>query len=394
MGEQQGLAPWQPCAILLDYDDTLLPTEALLADCEEVPLLDKLTPEFREALQEVDIAVHKLLLHAVNLCTQWGTVHIVTAASTEWIKLTLPSLLPRAASAVRDHGISITASTNSMSSPGPWHKARAFHHALRRLPKGVKRVLSVGDGLQERVALHFVAEQQVWEPGVRDGKGGHEPGHPSFKSLRLRQMPTIDSLLQELRFLRESAMEDLLRGNESVGRGDVGSAADLYVDPLKLHMRVHSEDDRALLWAMVDAMKADWERQSSGVPRQPAQQQWPAPVPPKQRASGEQAAQAAEAGAAADSLRQLPLGIAWPFASWRNHGLICTMCTRDDGADVEYVEQGRDGQQQGNFDDEGQFQQSQNLDDLEASEGGQGVAPYRTPRGPRDWASAANTGSP
>ncbi|CAK0815295.1 unnamed protein product, partial [Prorocentrum cordatum] len=69
---RQQLQPWQPCAVLLDYDDTLLPTEALLADCDEVPLLDKLTPEFRHALNEVDLAVQALLLHAVALCTQWG----------------------------------------------------------------------------------------------------------------------------------------------------------------------------------------------------------------------------------------------------------------------------------------------------------------------------------
>jgi hypothetical protein len=368
--------------VLLDYDDTLLPTEALLADCDEVPLLDKLTPEFRQALNEVDLAVQALLLHAVALCTQWGTVHIVTAASTEWIKMTLPSLLPRAASVVRDYGISITASTNSMSSPGPWHKARAFYHALQRLPKGVKRVLSVGDGLQERVALHFVAEQQVWEPSAEGGGKEGAPQMVSFKSLRLRQMPTIDSLLQELHFLRESAMEDLLKGAESVGRGSSGSNADLFVDPQRLQMRSHSEDDRALLWNMVDAMKADWQRSSNT-----RNGSWPA-TGPSGSSRADDAGHAAETSSAGDFLRSLPAGIAWPFASWTNHGLICTMCTRDGSSDVEYcgargcnVVETTDQGQAGLVEEEA-FQQTEGtrLDELEASQD-TNTMPYRTPRG-------------
>lgn len=175
-------------------------------------------------------------------------------------------------------------------------------------------------------------------------------------------------------------MEDLLKGSESVGRGSSGSNADLFVDNQRLQMRAHSEDDRALLWNMVDAMKADWQRSSNT-----RNGGWPANNPASASRVDDAGGRGAETSSAGDFLRSLPAGIAWPFASWTNHGLICTMCTRPDGgSDVEYC--GARGCNvvettgQGAVEEEA-FQQTEGtrLDELEASQDSS-TLPYRTPR--------------
>jgi len=187
-------------------------------------------------------------------------------------------------------------------------------------------------------------------------------------------------LLQELHFLRESAMEDLLKGSESVGRGSSGGGADLFVDPQRLQMRSHSEEDRALLWNMVDAMKADWQRSSDA-----RHGSWPDasrdPASSSRANDGGRNTERAENGLTGDFLRNLPIGIPWPFASWTNNGQMCTMCTRDGCSDVEYCGAASAGTSDGRFEEEA-FQQTEGtrLDELEASQG-DGTLPYRTPRG-------------
>jgi hypothetical protein len=251
---------WQPCVIFFDYDDTLFPTEALFGRQEEMsaPCFEDITPEVRSQLSQVDNAVYRLLHHASFLCGEEGAVRIVTAATLDWVQATMPTLLPLSTEAMHELGIFIAASSDPTGAPshGPWHKATAFEVGLRKLSKHIRSVVSIGDGLQERVALHFVAEKFRGSSPPPPQHQTQQCAAPAFKSLRLRQLPQIRSLLEQLRFLRDSGLEDLVRGPETVSRNGL-SGADLFVDPQQARMCAYTREDEALVWKMVDAMKAD-----------------------------------------------------------------------------------------------------------------------------------------
>mmetsp|Transcript_37463 Transcript_37463/g.105813 ORF Transcript_37463/g.105813 Transcript_37463/m.105813 type:complete len:368 (+) Transcript_37463:55-1158(+) len=303
-GAPQAVRPWQPCAIFFDYDDTLFPTESLCGGRDRPPCLEELTPQARAELAALDFAVQSLLRHAVHLAGKHGIVRIVTSAARQWVEETLPRLLPLAAEALHELRICVAASSEPDGAPsyGPWHKAMAFKQGLSELPENMRCVVSVGDGLQERVALHFMAEWQA-----RQG-GRHTAA--AFKSLQLRQMPPIPSLLEQLRFLRASALADIIRNPECICRADRETTADFYLDPVQLRVCRHPLEEREALWYLVDAMDAESEACCG-----------PSPDGPRSVLS--------------DVLRAMQCGS--PFMGCRQQSACCAQCFHKEPLEVEPV---------------------------------------------------------
>lgn len=210
--QQQAPAPAGPdrdqTAIIFDWDDTLLASSWLTSEGLRLDEPFEIPRHAVAQLQDLEEACLKLLHHAFGL----GAVTIVTNAETGWVELSAQRFMPRVLPLLAKCRVISARSTFEGAypdQPNEW-KIQAFRCAIadsfapgrRRRPSGspmevetkeghggakvgagFKNVLSFGDSIHERDAVHRVA--------------GAMPDTWS-KSVKFVERPTIEQLKRQV----------------------------------------------------------------------------------------------------------------------------------------------------------------------------------------------------
>jgi hypothetical protein len=156
--------------IVFDWDDTILPTSWL-----ERQRMNPSTAarHVQAALRAYEPVVRASFEQALKL----GNVILVTNAAPGWIEASAQEFLPNLASRLRGLGIPIHAK--------PFHANMNFKlDVFRREAKGYSRVLSLGDGPVERLAVLRCSDADV------------------RLSVKFREMPTMAQLGQQHELLQ------------------------------------------------------------------------------------------------------------------------------------------------------------------------------------------------
>lgn len=189
--EQLANTDYQKCEsdsdtiILLDWDDTLLPSTMLTSLGYRVDEKTALPAELAADLKGLEEDVVRLL----DTCQQHGTVVIVTNAETGWVELSSERFMPTVIEAINERAIKIVSARSAYDGPFPnspvdW-KQTAFVSEVALLCDKAEAVnlVSIGDSLNERTAAHHV--------------GGHyESG--SIKTVKFVERPDIDQIRRQL----------------------------------------------------------------------------------------------------------------------------------------------------------------------------------------------------
>jgi len=194
-------AEWQlpgQVMIFVDWDDTLFPTTWLQGKPAykdwldgRVSASDVLNEGDRTALEELDQVARAFVVGA----SQLGRVCCVTLAQRGWVEKLMEAFLPRLATAWKDFGIQthyameekVPCRSHVSGSCGPQdpeersnlrvqmfakRKELAMAKALRKFygrQHSWKNVLSIGDGLYERIALQDIGFQHTNRISTRSG---------------------------------------------------------------------------------------------------------------------------------------------------------------------------------------------------------------------------------
>lgn len=175
-GPMAGPTPVDPesTLIILDWDDTILPTTFLALRGYRVD-----GPEPDEALAaELDVYAQQAELLLTSLMQLSNRVLIVTNAEHGWIELTCKKFLPRLeamVSAMHKTSARSAFEPQGVTNPFDWKK-HAFASIVRA--QGRPNVLSVGDSCHERTAILW-AWQSLGDPRA------------VVKSLKLLERPDL-----------------------------------------------------------------------------------------------------------------------------------------------------------------------------------------------------------
>ncbi|PHJ25182.1 hypothetical protein CSUI_000963 [Cystoisospora suis] len=198
--------PPENTLIILDYDDTLLPTNWAAVQ-NRVALNDPVPPELLAPLAELsDIAIQ-----TIDACLRAAMVVIVTNASVEWVSRSGEKFIPDILRHVQSQGIEIISARDRLQSTGlpqrRW-KTRVFEEIINdvfgdRLRDGTEcSVISIGDGDGEREACLEMCRTL----GVSEW---------FFKSLKLLAQPTCSQLISE-HMLIQQAFTDIMKVRQSL----------------------------------------------------------------------------------------------------------------------------------------------------------------------------------
>jgi hypothetical protein len=167
--------PGSKTLIVFDWDDTVLPTSWL----ERQRMNPSTAPRHvQAALRAFEPVVRESFEQALKL----GTVILVTNAAPGWIEASAQEFLPNLAARLRGLGMPIHAK--------PFHANMNFKlDVFRREAKGYSRVLSLGDGPVERLALLRCSDADV------------------RLSVKFREMPTMAQLGQQHELLQARLAE-------------------------------------------------------------------------------------------------------------------------------------------------------------------------------------------
>lgn len=171
--------------ILLDWDDTLLPSTMLTSLGYRVDEKSTLPTELAADLKGLEEDVIRLL----DTCQQHGTVVLVTNAETGWVELSSERFMPTVIEAIKERAIKIVSARSAYDGPFPnspvdW-KQTAFVSQVGLLCDKAEAVnlVSIGDSLNERTAAHHVG-------------GQYESG--SIKTVKFVERPDIDQIRRQL----------------------------------------------------------------------------------------------------------------------------------------------------------------------------------------------------
>jgi hypothetical protein len=188
--------------IIFDWDDTLLSSTWLAQHGIRLDEPLVIPEEVRAHLEALQGSVVKLLDRAVTL----GTVCIITNAETGWVELSARRFMPAVLPLLSKVRVLSARSTfePECSCPSEW-KVRAFSqelhvHYSKEDPTVTRNVLSFGDSIHERHAVHKVT---AGVPNMRT------------KSIKFVERPTAEQLRRQV---------DLVHGciSDVVGhRGDL-----------------------------------------------------------------------------------------------------------------------------------------------------------------------------
>jgi hypothetical protein len=171
--------------ILLDWDDTILPTSFLSQ--RSISLDDEVPHDVQEVLRTYCEVVRKTLVQL----KERGHLVIVTNAEQGWVELTMAQFLPGLEPLLQDVECVSARSLfepKGYTLPVEW-KEEAFAEVVQRLcsePRGYP-VLSLGDARHERDAVHRVAHRL----GI------------AAKSVKLMEVPDLLVLQREHDLLQE-----------------------------------------------------------------------------------------------------------------------------------------------------------------------------------------------
>jgi hypothetical protein len=175
--------------ILLDWDDTVLPTSYLAQ--KGLGLDDPVPEDVAEALAQY--AVHARA--TLEILQEKGHLVIVTNAEEGWVELTCTKFLPGLESVIRDVECVSARSCyepQGFATPVEW-KEEAFAAVVQRHyadPSG-NSVFSLGDARHEREAVHRISQRL----GI------------AAKSVKLMEMPDLAVLQREHELLRDQLPE-------------------------------------------------------------------------------------------------------------------------------------------------------------------------------------------
>ncbi|OEH79436.1 hypothetical protein cyc_06913 [Cyclospora cayetanensis] len=187
--------------IILDYDDTLLPTNWVAVQ-HRVGLGDAVPLALQQELQHLTSRV----LQTLSLCLAGGRVVLVTNASAEWVERSGSKFMPVLWQELQKQQIAIFSARDRLQQQGVpqrlW-KVRVFTELVTEtlgplvaLEGGPCCVVSIGDGEGEREACLELCRSL---PGA----------HWLFKSLKLLGQPTCSQLASQ-HLLLQQAFRDIL----------------------------------------------------------------------------------------------------------------------------------------------------------------------------------------
>jgi hypothetical protein len=171
--------------VLLDWDDTLLPSTMLTSLGYKVDESTALPPDLASDLAGLEEDVIMLL----DTCQQHGTVLLVTNAETGWVELSSERFMPTVIGELHKRGIKVVSARSAYesrfpNSPVDW-KQEAFVSEVDILCSATDAInlVSIGDSVNERNAAHHV--------GVRYGNG-------NIKTVKFVERPDIDQIRRQL----------------------------------------------------------------------------------------------------------------------------------------------------------------------------------------------------
>lgn len=177
---------------VVDYDDTLLPTQWLQATA--APDAAALDAKRRAQLNDLETNVMVLLAALQRV----GTVVIITNAIERYVELTAAAFLPRVAAWLTRHEVCVVSARGWYEAAFPTDVAAWKLHAFQDVVAAWRvshagalptHVISVGDSLYERWAAHTLAHMH----------DGHQIA--SIKTLKLKDAPSCRDLTAQARFL-------------------------------------------------------------------------------------------------------------------------------------------------------------------------------------------------
>ncbi|KAF8818758.1 hypothetical protein IE077_004326 [Cardiosporidium cionae] len=192
--------------IILDYDDTLLPTN-WVAVHHKIGLNDSIPSLLQNHLAELS----GLAIKTIDFCRKTGRLIVVTNASAEWVVRSGEKFIPAVWNHLKSCEIEIVSARDRWQSTGlaqrHW-KLKIFEEAIRyAFEKQAQSgkdccVISIGDGEGEREAC-----LEMWrQTGVNEWM---------FKSLKLLAQPTCNQLISE-HLLIQQAFPDILKVPQSL----------------------------------------------------------------------------------------------------------------------------------------------------------------------------------
>lgn len=198
IAEEEHLRPDETC-IIFDWDDTLLSSSWLAHNGLRLDTPDILPPEATSQLCVLEDSVNALLERALRC----GSVVIITNAETGWVELSCRKFLPRClplVSAIKVVSARSTFEALHPDSPSDW-KVQAFFQEIcsayaGRRPDTRKNILSFGDSVHERAAVHRVTSNMG--PLTRT------------KSIKFVERPTVEQLKRQVDLVA-SCLEEICR---------------------------------------------------------------------------------------------------------------------------------------------------------------------------------------
>lgn len=193
--------------ILLDWDDTLLPSSWLIqngVNSQHITPSTKLPSSIIHACHEqLDSMVHNFLVEVMK----YGTPMIITSANKEWVELSCQLFLPHTFSLLSSIEIISARSQYATVYPTSSHrwKIEVFHEILfpsftvKETMHEYQHVLSIGDGNGEREALHTMKSLSA-----------------DFyaKSIKFLTQPTFQQLQSQLKLMTKHLKEFCLQNND------------------------------------------------------------------------------------------------------------------------------------------------------------------------------------
>lgn len=185
--ETDATALYEETCIIFDWDDTLLSSSWLAHNGLRLDSPDVLPAEVAAQLAVLEESVCNLLERA--LCC--GTVLIITNAEHGWVELSCLKFIPRVQPLLKRLKVLSARTTFEPfypDSPSEWKLHAFFQEILAtysgRHPAASKNVLSFGDSVHERAAVHKVTS--VMGPTTRT------------KSVKFVERPTVEQLKRQV----------------------------------------------------------------------------------------------------------------------------------------------------------------------------------------------------
>lgn len=184
--------------IILDWDDTLFPTEYFKTRIDMLHNHALIPQEINLKLRTIASNIIKI----ITIVKTYGNISIISNASKEWLQLcfdVIPEIIPN----LRTIDI-ISAQDNFKklsNNPAKWKEWTFYHHIVNTIniynyslvetKHNCYNILSIGDSIHERNAL------KINTTHLRK----HNPNYILSKTIKLVEKPTFESIIKQLDIL-------------------------------------------------------------------------------------------------------------------------------------------------------------------------------------------------